>query len=55
MSLTKRKANYIWHCINNHDGFAEDCGEWMEGCGIEPDELEAFMDIVRNAIEEIKA
>lgn len=55
MTLTKRKANYIWYCINCHNGFVEDLGEWRENCDISEDELDAFIDLVSDAIENIEA
>lgn len=55
MTLTKRKAYYIWYCISCHNGFVEDRGEWRENCDISEEELGAFIDLVSDAIEHIEA
>lgn len=55
MTLTKRRANFIWHCICNHDGFVEDRGEWRYNLDISEEEMDAFMLLVREAIESITA
>lgn len=34
MRLTKRQARYIWYCIGEHGGYAENRDEWLENCGI---------------------
>lgn len=54
-TLTKRQANYIWYCINSHNGFVEDRGEWRENCDISEEEFEAFDDLVLDAISSITA
>lgn len=54
-TLTKRKARYIWYCINNHNGFAEDRGEWRYKLDISEEEVEAFDDLVLDAISSITA
>lgn len=55
MTLTKRRANYIWYCINQHDGFVEDRGEWRYNLDISEEEMDAFDELVTNAIESITA
>ena len=55
MSLTKRRANYIWYCINSHNGFVEDRGEWRYNLDISEEEMDEFRDLVLDAINSIKA
>lgn len=55
MKLTKRRANYIWYCINSHNGFVEDRGEWRYNLDISEEEVEAFDDLVLDAISSITA
>ena len=55
MTLTKRQANYIWYCINQHNGFVEDRGEWRYNLDISEEEMDAFDELVKNAIESITA
>ena len=55
MSLTKRQANYIWYCINSHNGFVEDRGEWRYNLDISEEELDEFQELVQNAINSITA
>lgn len=54
-TLTKRQANYIWYCINQHNGFVEDRGEWRYNLDISEEEMDAFDELVQNAIESITA
>ena len=54
-TLTKRQANYIWYCINQHNGFVEDRGEWRYNLDISEEEMDAFDELVKNAIESITA
>ena len=53
--LTKRQANYIWYCINSHNGFVEDRGEWRYNLDISEEELDEFEELVQNAINSITA
>ena len=53
--LTKRQANYIWYCINQHNGFVEDRGEWRYNLDISEEEMDAFDELVQNAINSITA
>lgn len=55
MTLTKRQANYIWYCINQHNGFVEDRGEWRYNLDISEEEMDAFDKLVKNAINSITA
>lgn len=56
MTLTKRKANYIWYCINEHGELLSEGAEcWCEACGISLDEFDAFVSLVEDAIENIEA
>ena len=55
MILTKRRANYIWYCINQHNGFVEDRGEWRYNLDISEEEMDAFESLVEGAIESITA
>lgn len=54
-TLTKRQANYIWYCINSHNGFVEDRGEWRCNLDISEEELDAFQELVQSAINSITA
>lgn len=51
--MKKSEASYIWHCIGNHDGFAEDRGEWAFGCGIDDDDLEEFCTFIEDEIDQL--
>lgn len=53
MELSRETARYIWHCIKNHDGFAEYRGDWCENLGIEKKTLDAFERLVERAINEM--
>lgn len=55
MKLTKRRAYYIWYCVKCHNGFVEDRGEWRRNLDISEEELEAFDDLVLEAISYITA
>lgn len=55
-TLTKRQANYIWYCINQHSYLlSESAEDWCDECGISLDEFEAFSSLVEDAIESITA
>lgn len=49
--MTKDTARDIWFCIKNHDGFAEDRGEGMDGCDLREEDVNDFMELVDSAIE----
>lgn len=51
--MKQSEASYIWHCINNHEGFAEDRGVWAFGWGIDEDDLEKFCAFIEEAIEQL--
>ena len=55
MRLTKRQARYIWYCICEHGGYAENRDEWLENCGISEEEAEAFDSLVYDSVESITA
>ena len=55
MKLTKRRASYIWYCIKCHNGFVEDRGEWRYNLDISEEEVDAFEDLVQDAISSITA
>lgn len=49
--LDMETAAYIWHCIRNHEGFAEDLSEWCYNLDIDFDYVGIFN---RNVIEMIE-
>lgn len=51
--MKQSEARYIWHCINNHNGFAEDRGEWAYGCGIDSNDIVEFCDFIDEAIKQL--
>lgn len=55
MTLTKRRASYIWYCMHNHSDFVYFRDDWLDGCGISKEEMDAFEELVQSAIESITA
>ena len=55
MTLTKRRANYIWYCMHNHSDFVYFRDDWLDGCGISKEEMDAFEELVQSSIESITA
>lgn len=55
MILTKRRANYIWYCINRKEGLVYFKDDWLDGCDISEEELDEFESLVQRAIESITA
>lgn len=49
----KETAKYIWHCMTNHAGYAEDRGEWCYALDIDPSDCDEFEKFVSEKIEEL--
>lgn len=48
--MDKDQYRYIWNCICNHEGFAEDRGEWLKNNEISEEEIAEFENLVTDAI-----
>ena len=51
--LDKKTAEYIWSCIRNHEGYAEDFSEWCYNLDIDFDDVEIFESMVYSMIESL--
>lgn len=51
--MKRETASYIWNCIQNHGGdFSEDRGEWLYGMDINEKDLEDFIAMVNDAVNQ---